>query len=288
MPDFFSYFSPKKLETSSGDVKNGEIFEEEDNANVTPPKPNLILDEGDVDGILNANYSNCCGHGVDLSSVESLSMALLKLESEKESLESEIHDHYDRMNVTQLREVVTRIISVTQIENEETADEENSEEINELFELLKSTASFVDRRLKKLRLGDVGDLSSDAERFKETLPLSASEEHQVCVTYSEEDRASWLDLKSSANEANFIDEKVPAADDGIPIVDLKLNGVDDTEEPTSNEAVNEKQSDDANDSDKVSEVEEESKQDESIQDIKAKFGPGRTRWSIRKVFKKNF
>ena len=90
MPDFFSYFTPKKLESSNSVEDSTRENDVCDQAFVA--KPALIIDEGDVDGIFNENFNQCCdiGHAIDLSSVESLSTALLKLESEKESLENEM------------------------------------------------------------------------------------------------------------------------------------------------------------------------------------------------------
>ena len=64
--------------------------------------------EGDVGGILNDNFENCCGHAIDLSSVESLSVALLKLESEKSSLERELSCQYESMSFTELERKIGR------------------------------------------------------------------------------------------------------------------------------------------------------------------------------------
>ena len=264
MPDFFSYFSPKKIESSQ--ATNVEILED-DVASETFAKPNLIIDEGDVDGILNENFDNCCGRAVDLSSVESLSLALLKLESEKECLESEIQEQYDKISVEQFSNLVNRILTVTQVETQE-----DTEEINDMFDLLKSTASFVERRLRKLKVREVPSEGSSAEISQDTETLGSSEEHQVCVTYSEEEQA----LADSTVEQSCAPESVQI-DDGL-----------DDNEGHSNSVVNSNESSEVvNESNNVSDVEDDSKQ-ENIQDIKARFGSNRTRWSIRKVFKKNF
>ena len=113
---------------------------------------------------------------------------------------------------------------------------------------------------------------SSAEISQDTETLGSSEEHQVCVTYSEEEQA----LADSTVEQSCPPESVQI-DDGL-----------DDNEGHSNSVINSNESSEVvNESNNVSDVEDDSKQ-ENIQDIKARFGSNRTRWSIRKVFKKNF
>ena len=165
MPDLLSYFSPRKLlsmsPTRCSQPQVDEAMKEEnefssDNIVIETgleetaedsPR-DVTADEGDVAGILNENFENCCGHAIDLSSVESLSVALFKLESEKETLENEISDQYDTISFGDLETIVNKLITVSRVETESSMDQE---EVNENFELLKSTALFVEKRLRKMR-----------------------------------------------------------------------------------------------------------------------------------------
>ena len=281
MPDFFSYFSPKKLESP----KSVEDYTSEDDLleQEVVTKPDLIIDEGDVDGILNENFNHCCdlGHAIDLSSVESLSTALLKLESEKESLENEIQQQYVRMDITELGDIVTRITSVSHIETD-LEDEESTEEIEEMLELLKSTASFVERRLRKIK---IKTSSLQPESLQDTLPLSSSEEINICVAVSEDGEAGLRGELEGQNDNDLISNHPE-------IVETDVDGEHDediTDKP-SNEIFDEDDegSEAVNDCDRDLDVESGPNEDDNLQDLKSKFGSKRTRWSIRKVFKKNF
>ena len=281
MPDFFSYFTPKKLasprcvEDSAGE---NYLLEQDVGDNTEVTKPDLIIDEGDVDGILNENFNHCCdlGHAIDLSSVESLSTALLKLESEKESLENEIMQQYHRMNMTELSDILSRITSVTQIETD-IEEKESQEEIEEMMELLKSTAAFVESRLRKIQ---IKTSSLQSENLQDTLPLSSSEEHNVCVAVSEDGEAglrmeaeSDNDFISNSNEGNqpeIVETEVDQEQE---------QDEDDTDKPRNEIIDDDEGSEAGNDC-------ESSTND--LQDLKSKFGSKRTRWSIRKVFKKTF
>ena len=157
MPDILSYFSPRKLLSTPEreelvDVVDGvksELLENkskrEDEADeALDHKQDNVIEEAEIAGncIMNENFDN--GYAMDVSSVESLSVALLKLESEKQSLESEISAQYDTISFSELEKIVTRLITVSKIDT--VGDETEDEEINENFELLKSTALFVEKR----------------------------------------------------------------------------------------------------------------------------------------------
>ena len=118
--------------------------DEADEAKAIDHKQDDVIEEAEIAGnsIMNENFDN--GYAMDVSSVESLSVALLKLESEKQSLESEISAQYDTISFSELEKIVTRLITVSQIDT--VGDETEDEEINENFELLKSTALFVEKR----------------------------------------------------------------------------------------------------------------------------------------------
>ena len=277
MPDFFSYFTPKKLASSVEDSAGPDDLLEQD----VVTKPDLIIDEGDVDGILNEDFNHCCDldHAIDLSSVESLSTALLKLESEKESLESEIQQQYDKMKMTELGDILTRIRSVNHIDTD-IEDEESREEIEEMMELLKSTASFVERRLRKIKMR--------SSSLQDTLPLSSAEELNICVAVSEE---AEVGVRLAGETGQYF---ISNTDEGNPaeIVETEVNkehDEDNTDEP-SEEILDEDEGCEAvNDCERNDDVENiPNDDDDNLQDLKTKFGSKRTRWSIRKVFKKNF
>ena len=284
MPDFFSYFTPKKL-ASLGSVEYSARENVVENTGIT--RPDLIIDEGDVDGILNDNFNDCCdlGHAIDLSSVESLSTALLKLESEKECLENEIMQQYHRINMTELSDIVTRVISVTQIETD-FEDKESQEEVEEMLGLLKSTASFVERRLRKIRM-KMSSLQS--EKLQDTLPLSSSEEHNICVAGSQDDEAE-LEVEGE-NDEDFISNSNEGNQLEIAETEVDQEHDDDNTETDKqpNEIIDDDEGSEAgNDCDRNLDVESIPNDDDNLQDLKSKFGSKRTRWSIRKVFKKNF
>ena len=276
MPDFFSYFTPKKLESSNSVEDSTRKNDVCDQAFVA--KPALIIDEGDVDGILNENFNQCCdiGHAIDLSSVESLSTALLKLESEKESLENEMkQQQYHKMNVAELSDIVTRIISVTQIETD-IEDRESQQEIEEMMELLKSTASFVERRLRKIK---IKTSSLQPENLQDTLPLNSYEEHNICVALSEDGEAEVKveGVNDNDFEGNHHQEIVETE------VDQEDDNINTDKQP--NEIIDD---DERSDWDRNLDVESSQNEGDNLEDLKSKFGSKRTRWSIRKVFKKNF
>ena len=209
MPDIFSYFSPKKLQLVSSPprmVMTNEVpvdtqesdefrsFEEENDAAEEIQKRNIsedevdvagILDEDfddeeDVVGILNENYENYdhdyCSQSVEPSSVESLSIALLKLESEKASLDSEISNKYNTMTFAELEEMMERLISVSWVAF--SGDSEEVEELTEIFDLMKSTAKFAKKRLRKIQ--------ENGEKKKLREFLLAREREQRCVSDSVE------------------------------------------------------------------------------------------------------
>merc|ERR1719219_525770 len=87
---------------------------------------------------------------------------------------------YHRINMTELSDILSRITSVTQIETD-IEDKESQQEIEEMVELLKTTAAFVENRLRKIQ---IKTSSLQSENLQDTLPLSSSEEHNICVAVS--------------------------------------------------------------------------------------------------------
>ena len=185
MPDIFSYFSPKKLLPSPPRMvltkevlidspeppEECNIFEDVEDNQKTEKRQNISEDEGDVAGILNENYEqDCCS-----SSDENLSVALLKLESEKVSLDAEIRNKYNKISLEDLEEVVEKIVSASGVDF--IGDQRDVVEVSEIYELLKSTATFAKKRLRKIQE------NSEKKQLRDFdfLERNAGQQ-QVCVT----------------------------------------------------------------------------------------------------------
>jgi len=182
MPDIFSYFSPKKLLPSPPRMvltrevfidtpeppEEYKTFQEEEEIQKSEQRQNISEDEGDVAGILNENYEeDYC------STVENLSVALLKLESEKVSLDAEIRNKYNKLSIGEMEEVVEKIVSASGVDF--SGDQEEGEEISEIFELLQSTAKFAKKRLRKIQ-------ETSEKKKMEDLDFLERDGEQVCVT----------------------------------------------------------------------------------------------------------
>ena len=209
MPDIFSYFSPKKLlpspprmvltkEVLIDTPEPSEEFrsfedEEEIQQKEQSQRQNISEDEGDVAGILNENYEDgdCC------SSVENLSVALLKLESEKVSLDAEIRNKYNKINLGEMEEVVEKIVSASGVDF--TGDQEESEEVREIFELLKATAKFTKKRLRKIQE------NSEKKKMRDFDFLDKNREQQVCRTdFDENSLEEEVEIGTVDNVIEFL------------------------------------------------------------------------------------
>merc|ERR1719219_1977847 len=176
---------------------------------------------------------------------------------------------YHRINMTELSDILSRITSVTQIETD-IEDKESQQEIEEMVELLKSTAAFVENRLRKIQ---IKTSSLQSENLQDTLPLSSSEEHNICVAVSEDGEAglrmeaeSDNDFISNSNKGNhpeIVENEVePQQDDDNTDTDKPQNEIIDDDEGSEAGIDGESSTND-------------------LQDLKSKFGCKRTRWSIR-------
>ena len=326
MPDIFSYFSPRKLLSPLPMSPPGVSPGKRDALNTAADDrdddhQDKVVDEADVAGILNENYAdNCCGHAIDLSSVESLSVALLKLESEKVSynsyvcvlfqivvyfimisslqvtLETEISHTYDRITLADLENIVNRIISVSKVEfaGGESSDEE---EVGETFDLLKSTALFVEKRLRRVRE------KSQRKAFERKIELLADSDVQ------EHDTAS-VEIETVDNVLEFLTESLANQDLNTPNVEkcdsasLKeearnYNNVrlcpDDVDFPDVGDQIDNDDKtniaeggDEETDSleEKISVNSDELANSDDKGSPKRRFGHEKNRWSIRRVFKK--
>jgi len=295
MPDILSYFSPRKLLSTPEreelvDVVDGvesELLEDktkrEDEADkAIDQKQDDIIEEAEIAGnsIMNENFDN--GYAMDVSSVESLSVALLKLESEKQSLESEISAQYDTISFSELEKIVTRLITVSKIDT--VGDETEDEEINENFELLKSTALFVEKRLRKVR--EKMQKKKLNENANQNFLCEANK--NLCTTYSEdkeeEDNVSInedveivtfenvTELVTDSLSHHSVESRSTKTTLSDKILDEAKDTCEDIESSTERISSN-------GDGDDLSNGNNDNRS-------KQTFGNQKHRWSIRKVFKK--
>ena len=295
MPDILSYFSPRKLLSTPEreelvDVVDGvesELLEDktkrEDEADeAIDQKQDDIIEEAEIAGncIMNENFDN--GYAMDVSSVESLSVALLKLESEKQSLESEISAQYDTISFSELEKIVTRLITVSKIDT--VGDETEDEEINENFELLKSTALFVEKRLRKVR--EEMQKKKLNENANQNFLCEANKNLSTTYKDKEEDNVSInedVEIETFENVTELITDSlshhsVENSSTKTNLSDKILDEAKDTFEDIESSTESEKMSSNGDGDDLPN----------GNNDIKSKqtFGNQKHRWSIRKVFKK--
>ena len=295
MPDILSYFSPRKLLSTPEreelvDVVDGvesDLLEDktkrEDEADeAIDHKQDDVIEEAEIAGncIMNENFDN--GYAMDVSSVESLSVALLKLESEKQSLESEISAQYDTISFSELEKIVTRLITVSKIDT--VGDETEDEEINENFELLKSTALFVEKRLRKVR----GKMQKKKlnENANQNFLCEANKNLSTTYKDKEEDNVSInedVEIETFENVTELITDSL--SHDSVENSSAKTNlsakildEAKDTFEDIESSTESEKMSSNG-DGDDLSNGNNDNRS-------KQTFGNQKHRWSIRKVFKK--
>ena len=297
MPDILSYFSPRKLLSTPEreelvDVVDGvesDLLEdktkredEADEAKAIDHKQDDVIEEAEIAGnsIMNENFDN--GYAMDVSSVESLSVALLKLESEKQSLESEISAQYDTISFSELEKIVTRLITVSKIDT--VGDETEDEEINENFELLKSTALFVEKRLRKVR--EKMQKKKLNENANQNFLCEANKNLSTTYKDKEEDNVSInedVEIETFENVTELITDSL--SHDSVENSSAKTNlsakildEAKDTFEDIESSTESEKMSSNG-DGDDLSNGNNDNRS-------KQTFGNQKHRWSIRKVFKK--
>merc|ERR1712096_329503 len=134
----FAFLSKEKssgeLVVTAEEVKHDEAIDE--------------IDDEKVTGIINLNYASLG----DLASVEDLSVALFQLEEKKKSLEEEINNLYkSEISLDDLLDLVTKITSSSRVSSSRIEEDEIAD-IDDCFDMLKSTAVFVEKRLNKITL----------------------------------------------------------------------------------------------------------------------------------------
>ena len=303
MPDIFSYFSPKKLLPSPPRmVLTKEVFidtpeppeefqrledEEEIQKSEHSHRQNISEDEGDVAGILNENYEDdCC-----ISSVENLSVALFKLESEKVTLDAEIRNKYNKMSLVDMEEVVEKIVSASGVDF--IGDQEDVEEVSEIFELLKASAKFTKKRLRKLQE------NSEKKKLRDFDFLNKNRE-QVCVAdfdeHSLEEEVETVDnviefltkslspeslSKSLQKEEQAAECNIRLSTEEMDFPDVGEEGNLDTPEGSEPELDTRTRNESATSDDLAN-----SDNPKSPRSVKSRFGQVKNRLSLRRVFKK--
>ena len=211
------------------------------------------------------------------------------------TLETEISHTYDRITLADLENIVNRIISVSKVEfaGGESSDEE---EVGETFDLLKSTALFVEKRLRRVRE------KSQRKAFERKIELLADSDVQ------EHDTAS-VEIETVDNVLEFLTESLANQDLNTPSVEkcdsdsLKeearnYNNVrlcpDDVDFPDVGDQIDNDDKniaeggDEETDSleEKISVNSDELASSDDKGSPKRRFGHEKNRWSIRRVFKK--
>jgi len=283
MSEIFSFFSPKlskKVKTlkMKSVVAEHEVLKEEEDT--------CVFDER-LTGIVNLNYESFGeddGHDLSSSvSVESLTIALQNLEEKKKSLEEEINNLYkDEIGYDDMLEIVAKILATSRVAIPSSIEEDNIADIDDCFEMLKSTASFVDKRLRKIRTKPKPDVSIKVDEGKDkvvddvTVNTSSIIEnveescvYRSCIEYKEEE--DELNIKNSVESIEY---KKDFSDDPVEISVSNSSGEETLTKRVSYE-------------DFVNNI--DAKEETGIKDAlagKDKFGPQKTRWSLRRVFKK--
>merc|ERR1712179_151533 len=231
-----------------------------------------------ITGIVNINYE--CLNDEDDISVDSLTVALQNLEEKKKSLEEEIDNLYkDEIGYDDLLEIVSKILST--IEDEDVAD------IDDCFEMLKSTAAFVDKRLKRIKTKPKPDqrpVREVVENIEETRSTVAEE------VLSEFEYKSCLEAPKDGDEMNSVcqvlkdaknDYKDVIPDESIE-VDNELNPEKDSNTSSGEETLTKRVSYE----DFVNNIDAKDAASKDNLVGRENFGPQRTRWSFKKIFQK--
>jgi len=268
MPDLFSLFSPKKkssdeLVVTAEEVKHDEAIDE-------------IVDEK-VNGIINLNYASLG----DLASVEDLSVALFELEEKKKSLEEEINNLYkSEISLDDLLDLVTKITSSSRVSSSRIEEDEIAD-IDDCFDMLKSTAVFVEKRLNKIRL------KSDLIE-QDILPIPVDEELIENYVFCQEAETDPINIGSS-DEINSVFNDAHRKDEAPKNSEEDLNKDTDGDEIKliSGDLEDSLEAHRVSYEDFVNTIEDVNVNEANGKDqLLSKFGPQRTRWSLRRVFKK--
>ena len=280
MAELLSYFTPKMYRKNYLKMK-AVVADEE----FVTEKACAFDDR--ITGIVNRNYESLIDE--DDISVDSLAVALHNLEEKKKCLEEEINNLYkDEIGYDDLLEIVTKILATSRVAIPSTIQDDDVADIDDCFEMLKSTAAFVDKRLKRIKTKPKPDLKP----FREV--VQSNEEGSPTFT---EDVLSEVDYKScleSTKEGDINNSEFNVLqDDKSNLEDVNPDGSIEAE----NEFVNPEK--DSNTSSGEETLTKRVSYEDFVNNIDAKdaaskdnlvgrenFGPQKTRWSFKKVFQK--
>jgi len=254
-----------------------------------------------ITGIVNLNYESLSDE--DDISVDSLTVALRNLEEKKKSLEEEINNLYkDEIGFDDMLDIVTKILDTSRVAIPSSIEEDDIADINDCFEMLKSTAAFVDKRLKRIKTKPKPHVkeNKDEDNIEVKGPTFTEEvldefEYRSCIKLErnkENDLNSKEFEKDTENNSNCMIEKDKLDDE------TDTNELSSDEYSVPDELVGDKESNSSSGGEETLSTKRVSYED-FVNNIDAKdsdskdtlvgkdrFGPQKTRWSLRKVFKK--
>jgi len=272
MSDLFEFFSPKlpKKNPKANLVVTA----------VTADKQAVEIDEECIDanirGIVNQNYESSVED--DGVSIDSLTVALYSLEEKKKSLEEEIDKLYKTdIGLDDLIDLVNQILSISRVAVPSSVEQEDIVEVDECFDMLKSAAAFVERRLGKIKTKPKPDkrIAADGDR--------------VSHAHFGEDILSPIKLASADNDDDIEGDVKSDAQLKEECVNVQINDTefDDTEAKidsldTQNENENGVDSKRVSYEDFVNNMDDK-KMDGKYHNFERN---QKTRWSLKRVFRK--
>jgi len=253
-----------------------------------------------ITGIVNLNYESLSDE--DDISVDSLTVALRNLEEKKKSLEEEINNLYkDEIGFDDMLDIVTKILDTSRVAIPSSVEEDDIADIDDCFEILKSTAAFVDKRLKRIKTKPKPNVreNKDEDEIRVKGPTFTEEvldefEYRSCIKL---DRNKEDDLHSRELEKDTENNSKCIMQDKLDD-ETDLNELNSDEYCVPNELVGDKDSNSSSGGEETLSTKRVSYEDFvnniDVKDSDSKdtlvgrdrFGPQKTRWSLRKVFKK--
>jgi len=279
MAELLSYFTPKMYRKNY--LKMKAVVAEEEFI-----KEKACVFDDRITGIVNINYE--CLNDEDDISVDSLTVALQNLEEKKKSLEEEINNLYkDEIGYDDLLEIVSKILATSRVAIPSTIEDEDVADIDDCFEMLKSTAAFVDKRLKRIKTKpkpDQRSLREVLENIEETRSTVAEEvlsefEYKSCLEAPKEGDEMNSVCQALENAKNDFKDVIP--DESIE-VDNELNPEKDSNTSSGEETLTKRVSYE----DFVNNIDAKDAASKDNLVGRENFGPQRTRWSFKKIFQK--
>jgi len=279
MAELLSYFTPKMYRKNYLKMK-AVVAEEE----FVKEKASVFDDR--ITGIVNRNYESLIDE--DDISVDSLTVALHNLEEKKKSLEEEINNLYkDEIGYDDLLEIVNKILTTSRVAIPSTVEDEEVADIDDCFEMLKSTAAFVDKRLKRVKTKPKPDpkpVREVEENIGEFRPTFAEEvfsefEYKSCLESTKEGDESNSECRVLENDKNDSNDVIP---DESTEVENEFNPEKDSNTSSGEETLTKRVSYE----DFVNNIDAKDAASKDNLVDRENFGPQKTRWSFKKIFQK--